>query len=52
MRCRKVRYPDRTSALLALAILRRQDKPGHDECRAYHCPHCHRWHLTSQEERS
>lgn len=52
MRCRKLRYPDQVSALLALAVLQRQDKAGHNERRAYLCPHCHRWHLTSQEKRS
>jgi len=50
--CRKVRsYRDEISAKLALAVLRRQDKPGHHEQRAYRCHdprHRGRWHLTKQ----
>lgn len=46
---RKVSYRDRYQALLALAVLARQDKPGHTETRAYRCP-CGRWHLTSKEK--
>lgn len=47
--CSKVRYRDRIAALLALAKLEHDDKPGHDERRAYRCPKCRGWHLTSQE---
>lgn len=47
----KVRYRDRIAALMSLATLRRQDKAGHAETRAYRCPHCHGWHLTSQDLR-
>lgn len=52
-RCdQKMRYADRIAALLAAAKLDRQDKPGHPERRAYSCPHCKGWHLTSQEKAS
>lgn len=43
-----MRYYDKLDALIALAKLRRQDKPGHTECRAYRCPKCKGWHLTSR----
>lgn len=48
----KVRYRDRIAALVSLAVLRRQDNAGHAETRAYRCPICRGWHLTSQEPRS
>lgn len=48
MRCVKVRYRDEIAAQLALARLRREDKPGHTEKRAYRCPMCAGWHLTSR----
>ncbi len=49
MRCSKVRYRDQIAAGLALDTLRREDKPGHTEARAYRCPLCGGWHLTSQK---
>lgn len=51
-KCRKVRYRDRISAQLALATLQRQDKHDHTERRAYRCPRCRGWHLTSQRRRA
>ncbi|MFA7265753.1 MAG: hypothetical protein WC054_05525 [Candidatus Nanopelagicales bacterium] len=51
MTCRKVRYRDQIAALLALAVLDRQAKNGHDEQRAYRCPNCKGWHLTSEAKR-
>ena len=40
----KVQYRDRVAALLTLASM-----PGsRDEQRAYRCPDCQRWHLTSK----
>ncbi len=50
--CGKVRYPDKIAARLALAMLHRQDKEGHHETRAYRCPLCRGWHLTSMEFRA
>lgn len=44
----KVRYRDEVAAGLALATLQRQDKDGHTEQRAYRCPACRGWHLTSK----
>lgn len=45
--CWKVRYRDAISAKLALATLQLKDKAGHTERRAYRCPKCKGWHLTS-----
>lgn len=49
--CEKVRYRDRVAALLALAKIYQQDKAGHTERRAYRCPKCKGWHLTSARVR-
>jgi hypothetical protein len=46
-RCQKYRYRDEISAKLALSQLIRQDKEGHTERRAYACPKCRGYHLTS-----
>ncbi len=45
----KIRYRDRIAALLAIASTRRTDGPkrAKGEKRAYRCPQCHGWHLTS-----
>ena len=53
MSCTKRRYPDRVSADLVLAVLRRKDstRRGKQERRAYHCHACNGWHLTSMERR-
>lgn len=50
MVCKKRKYRDRVAALLALAIVRQQDSPRRPkvEARAYRCPDCGRWHLTSR----
>lgn len=49
MKCRKRRYRDRLTALIALADIQAKDRPGAQEQRAYRCPHCRGgWHLTSQ----
>jgi hypothetical protein len=52
-RCSKYRYRDRIGALMALATVQRQDKSGRAklEQRAYRCPTCGGWHLTSQAQR-
>lgn len=42
---RKRSYRDRQEAYSAARIVRRRSgKP----LRAYHCPHCEKWHLTSE----
>jgi hypothetical protein len=52
MRCRKTRYRDRIAAQLALATIHRKDRPQARETRAYQCPRCRGWHLTSQNRRT
>ena len=49
MSCYKVRYPTRLRALIVLAKIRRQSdsSDGKLPCRAYPCPDCKGWHLTS-----
>ncbi len=46
----KVRYPDRLGAVIALSKIHAQDRDGHDERRAYECPTCGGWHLTSMRK--
>ena len=48
-RCRKLRHRDRIGALFALARTQRQDRSYRlkSERRAYRCPDCKGWHLTS-----
>lgn len=52
-RCMKLRYRDRIAALLALAKVQHQDKAARAklEQRAYRCPSCGGWHLTSRNYR-
>lgn len=49
----KIRYRDRVGALLALANISYQDKPGRAvrEQRPYRCPSCRGFHLTSQKRK-
>lgn len=52
MTCRKIRYRDRIAALLALTSTgRAEERREKNEKRAYRCPNCHGWHLTSQRTR-
>jgi hypothetical protein len=46
-----VRYRDRIAALMALATIVHQDKVKRpkQEARAYFCPDCRGWHLTSRK---
>ncbi len=47
----KVRYHDRIKAQLVLASIRKKhERRPKGERRAYECPKCHGWHLTSQEK--
>ncbi|WP_433337038.1 hypothetical protein [Spirillospora sp. CA-294931] len=50
----KVRFKDRIAATLALATIQRQGRPDRDkmEARAYRCPDCAGWHLTSSRTRT
>jgi hypothetical protein len=50
MTCRKRRYRDRIAAQLALSTIQTKDKTDRDktERRAYRCPTCKGWHLTSK----
>lgn len=51
--CRKIRYRDRLEALIALSGVggNRHTRRTKDEIRAYECPRCKGWHLTSQTSR-
>jgi len=53
MTCTKIRYRDQIAAKLALASAQHQDGSRREkvERRAYHCPRCHGWHLTSQRRK-
>lgn len=48
----KRRYRDRLTALMKLATAQRADGSGRTgmEKRAYRCPDCHGWHLTSRKK--
>lgn len=55
MTCRKRRYPTRVDAMIALADIDRRAAQGNenrDEIRAYRCPRCKGWHVTSQPKGS
>lgn len=43
--CVKISYPSQAAAHVKLTRLARENRP---ECKAYECPHCGAWHLTSQ----
>lgn len=45
--CRKVRYKSEAHALHALRCCTIAPTPKRNESRAYHCPRCNGWHLTS-----
>jgi hypothetical protein len=49
VKCSKVRYRDAIAAKLALlSTQRNQQRRSKDERRAYRCPDCRGWHLTSK----
>lgn len=50
----KVHYRDRVAALYALARVQHADDTGRPkaERRAYRCPRCGSWHLTSRRRRA
>jgi hypothetical protein len=49
--CSKIRYRDRIGALLALSRTDNARRPKTEQ-RAYRCPFCRGWHLTSQQKRA
>jgi len=52
-KCFKFRYRDEIAAKLALAMIKNQGKASHPKTvrRAYFCPDCRGWHLTSWRKR-
>lgn len=49
VKCSKVRYPSGSKAEAALRTIRRRgDRLTKKPTRAYHCPSCDGWHLTSE----
>lgn len=50
--CKKKSYENKVDALINLADISRDDRPGRKERRAYFCYNCNAWHLTSQPETS
>ena len=49
-KCAKKKFKTRLDALIALSNIQRIDNPARPrmERRAYQCPICGKWHLTSQ----
>lgn len=47
----KLRFRDRIGAMMALADCARKDAAKRREVRAYRCPLCRGWHLTSRADR-
>lgn len=47
----KRKYRDRIAALLALADIGQIDRASARERRAYPCPDCGYWHLTSRKRK-
>lgn len=50
--CDKVRYTTGAAAEAAAALKAEGDPRYPPQLRAYRCPNCHGWHLTSQPRRS
>jgi hypothetical protein len=49
VRCRKTRYRDELAALFAIdRIANKGRDTGVRPVRAYRCPNCRAWHITSQ----
>ena len=46
--CRKFRYRDQSHALADLTRIANEATNKHIPVRAYPCPHCRGWHLTSR----
>lgn len=52
MNCPKARYPTRVVALLALSKIQGKKDSRREETRAYKCPDCGGWHLSSKAKRA
>lgn len=52
MKCPKRRYRSRVDALIAMSSIQGRDNStrSKSERRAYKCPQCRGWHLTSKGE--
>jgi hypothetical protein len=50
MTCTKHAYPDKASAEVTIVLLRTKRRPKY-ESRAYECPLCLKWHLSSRPAR-
>lgn len=50
--CSKVRFRDELGAKIALSQIGVSDKTKRRERRAYKCPKCRGWHLTSQAKKN
>lgn len=51
-KAKKARYRDELDAMIALANMSSDDRAKRREQRAYRCPSCRGWHLTSQPKRA
>lgn len=52
MPCRKKEYSSKTKAEDSMYDHWRKPRPGKMPVRAYPCPTCHHWHLTSEPLRA
>ena len=48
--CTKIAYPTETEAKWHLRQIKQKDGEHKKPYRAYECPHCSAWHLTSRED--
>ena len=49
MKCLKIRYKDKISAMMALASYKHSTKGCRKEIRIYYCKSCKAYHLTSKK---
>lgn len=47
--CKKRKFKDKISAMLALAQCKNAKSGRRQETRFYYCKECHAWHLTSMK---
>ena len=48
IKCNKIKYKDKISAMFALSQCKRKSKGKRQEKRIYYCNICKAWHLTSK----